>query len=502
MSVLRLHLAVLGLSILVLCTPRVTYAAILINEIAWMGTSGDGGSYCEWIEFKNTGDVAVSLTGWTFVIGSTEKALADGTGGSLTVGAGDLFVLERDTTGCADPVPNVTDWKISFGTGISNSGVTLALKRTDGSIEDQVVGGDNWTELGGSNTTKETAQYTGSGWITATATPGTNNTTVDSGSSDSDTESSQNDTGDDTGADSGNTTTGTSSKSTQSTGANVARVSLSPDDALSLKLVYTKRAYVNSPVLFTAVPSGIEDSLLRTLTYRWNFGDGTVSSDRTPLHTYTHAGTYVVVCVAERNNHEAVVRSEITILPLMVSLGQTPDGILILHNDAPYEIDVSGVVISDGVHTFVMPEHSYVSAHGSLMLDSVRTGFSPYLTQAFVFDGYGTKLATYPKPPETLLAESFVGDTTVSADSISATASDEGDGLVATQEPIEEDIQLSSDDVPPSQTQQFAQAVSASDTDKGSFIDSISKTVAKRAPFALIGILIVSITALYVHRLV
>jgi len=198
---------------------------------------------------------------------------------------------------------------------------------------------------------------------------------------------------------------GSSSSSASTHSGGVARVSLSPDDPLSLRIAHASRAYVSQPVAFTAVPSGLGDSELRTIRYRWNFGDGTTSTERTPRHTYTHAGTYVVVAVAARAGHEAAARATLTVLPLSISLAQNSAGDLLVHNDAKYEIDLSGVVLSDGVRTFPIPEHTYLAPHATLTFSSIHTGFPLVLPYATAHDRYGVLLAEHPVPvSETTIA--------------------------------------------------------------------------------------------------
>ena len=51
---------------------------------------------------------------------------------------------------------------------------------------------------------------------------------------------------------------------------------------------------VGSPVFFNG-GSSIADSGRRIVSYRWNFGDGSTGSGITRSHTYTTAGTYVVM---------------------------------------------------------------------------------------------------------------------------------------------------------------------------------------------------------------
>lgn len=55
------------------------------------------------------------------------------------------------------------------------------------------------------------------------------------------------------------------------------------------------QGYVNVPVTFNG--TGSSDPEGQTLTYRWNFGDGTSGSGATPSHSYSAKGTYTVTLI-------------------------------------------------------------------------------------------------------------------------------------------------------------------------------------------------------------
>src|SRR3989338_3413348 len=143
--------------------PLISHAGVVINEIAWMGTETSGSD--EWIELYNNGNASADLSQWMLEAEDGSPAIA--LSGSINAGA--YFLIERtdDTT-----VPDIpADLVAPFGNGLSNAGETLWLKNADGTTVDTVLGGEDWENIGGDNNTKQTAQRTSSGWITATATP-------------------------------------------------------------------------------------------------------------------------------------------------------------------------------------------------------------------------------------------------------------------------------------------------------------------------------------------
>src|SRR5438093_2934024 len=94
---------------------------VVVNEIAWMGTSTSAAD--EWIELINNTPGAINLSGWTLTAADGTPSIAL----SGSIPAGGYFLLERtdDTT-----VPGVTADQIYTG-ALGNTGEILALR--DGS---------------------------------------------------------------------------------------------------------------------------------------------------------------------------------------------------------------------------------------------------------------------------------------------------------------------------------------------------------------------------------
>jgi hypothetical protein len=327
--------------------PLTTYAAVTLSEIAWMGTTQDpNGSYCEWIELFNSDTSEVSLDGWTLSFG-TVAIIFDTT---ASIAGNGYFVVERYTeNACPDPVPNRTDFSGSFGSGIANTGAVLKLVRADGGLEDQFSSNDNW-ENQGDNTSKETVQYTDSGWVTSGATPGSGLTGY-----------TPQEIAGDTVQTSGGGSTASSKK---------ASVQLKPKpqyDDLSLVLATPQSIYVHQPVTFTVTPSGPGKTILDSLKYEWNFGDASTSTSKTPTHTFEDAGEYVVVVYAAFAEQEQMIRKTVTVLPVSFSISRNSDGDILLHNNAKYEADISNYTIKGGT-SFVFPKRSFMLPNATLTI--------------------------------------------------------------------------------------------------------------------------------------
>ncbi len=155
--------------ILFFCSTQLAFAAVVLSEIAWMGSSNSSSD--EWIELQNQSSSVADLTGWKITgKGGATIVLLSG-----SISPNGYFLIERSDD---NAVPEVTaDLVVSFGKGISNDGETLKLVDGGGTTVDTAVGGKNWSKLGGDKVSKHTAQRTSSGWITAPPTPKAQNKT-------------------------------------------------------------------------------------------------------------------------------------------------------------------------------------------------------------------------------------------------------------------------------------------------------------------------------------
>ncbi len=341
--------------------PQVTSAAVTINEVAWMGT--DASANDEWIELHNSGS-AVSLDGWTLSDGMNLEIALSGTLAGNTYG-----VLERTDD---DSAPG-SAFMLYTG-ALTNSGATLTLRRGNGSIEDQVAGGENWQNIGGDNTTKETAQYTTSGWVTGPATPGRQNATAESTSPEDD---------------EGDKEAGVENDSTSS--SNDIHISLErPDNELTLSIDGPTRGYVNQEIRFYVEPAGLGERILDSLSYVWNFGNLETSSDAEATVRYPHPGEYVVVVEAQYGDYQARARHNITILPSTLSLERNQAGDLLVHNNASYEIDLSDYRLR-GSREEVFPPFTLIAPRATLTIPQERVGGTGLLTA--LYDGAGEMVA-------------------------------------------------------------------------------------------------------------
>lgn len=335
---------------LIFFLPVVTEAAVIISEVAWMGSSASANH--EWIELYNDG-TTVDVTGWTLTDGMNLTIPLTG-----TITGQSYVVLERTS----DVSAAGTAFLIYTGS-LVNTGATLQVKRSDGGLEDQVAGGADWQNIGGDNITKETAQYTTAGWVTGVATPGAINSGTPQDNGDDEDEETANETDDNTPE--------PAPKVKLNSGEAVQLIL--PDTILKLSVLAQKLGYVNQAIDFKVKPSGVGETFIDSLQYEWNFGDGMTALAKEPTHSYKYPGTYIATVYGGYKRQEQVARHEITILPVTISLTISSKGDLQFNNDSAYEIDISGYQV-DGGKKFIFPARSIVLPNQTITLTPHQVG--------------------------------------------------------------------------------------------------------------------------------
>ncbi len=358
----------LFLVLLLFLLPLSTQASVIINEIAWMG--GIESANHEWIELYNSGTEAVDVDGWT---------LDDGVNLSISL-AGSIpsssyVVLERSS----EESSPATAFLIYTG-ALVNTGVTLTLKNATGQIMDQVAGGENWQEVGGDNTNKDTAQYTSQGWVTDTPTPKAQNrggrvepiivATNESIEP--------------------KTTAKTTANNTKAKEVNKTRsVSLvTPNTVLKLATDMQDVAYVNQTVPFSVTGSGIGETIIDSLVYTWNFGDSYTATGTKVKHVYSYPGTYVITVNAKYARHDETIRREITVLPVAFSITKNDEGDIQIQNDSPYDVDMSGFVIR-GEEAVTLPPKTIILPKATITIAKNRLGLNQQEKLVTLYDTKG-----------------------------------------------------------------------------------------------------------------
>ncbi|MDP2864212.1 MAG: lamin tail domain-containing protein [bacterium] len=129
---------------------------VVINEIAWMGTTNSAND--EWVELYNNTDNSINLDGWQLITqDGTPKITLSG-----IIPANGFYLLERTDD---ETVPGISADLIYKG-ALGNNGENLKLYDSSGNlIIDEVNCQDGWPA--GDNDTKQTMERPTTGWQTS-----------------------------------------------------------------------------------------------------------------------------------------------------------------------------------------------------------------------------------------------------------------------------------------------------------------------------------------------
>ncbi|MDO8521718.1 MAG: lamin tail domain-containing protein [bacterium] len=327
--------------------PFAASAQVVINEIAWMGTTVSVNA--EWMELFNNGNTAVDLAGWHLIAANGSPSITL----SGTITANGYFLLERTSDAS---VPTVTANQIYTG-ALTNSGTTLTLTDTSSSVIDQVDGGVNWANVGGDNTSKETAQKTVNGWTTATSTPGAVNastvppvTTEDSGSQ--------------------------TSSQTQTTQAPTSSYVAPPEPQIFADAGDNRTVIVAADTEFLGrAYNRKKETVSGHIRFLWNFGDGSIAEGQSVMHHFEYPGRYVVVLNIAENTEAASDRIIVTAEPAKLAFTAHPDGSVTIGNHAGRDLDMSGWIVRSFGRSFVVPKDSIILAGELLRIGDKTLGF-------------------------------------------------------------------------------------------------------------------------------
>jgi|GEM_PF-1091465 len=113
---------------------RAEAPAVVINEIAWMGTAAS--AYDEWLELFNNSESEIDLTGWKLVAADGEPSIVL----AGKIGPHGFFLLERTDD---ETIKDMPANQIYSGS-LSNSGENLELRNAADEIADAVLFSAGW----------------------------------------------------------------------------------------------------------------------------------------------------------------------------------------------------------------------------------------------------------------------------------------------------------------------------------------------------------------------
>lgn len=362
---------------LVLLFPFPVFAQVIINEVAWMGTD-EGGANCEWIELHNTTDQVIDLSAWTLTIensgNATPKVLTLNETASVKyagIGAGGYYLIARDSGSCGDLVPATSaDWLGSFGNGISNSGAKLILK--NGTQEEDVVDSKTGWEatksgVGGKNTSpKETPQWTGTSWITASPTPrGLNHA-----------EPLQELPEEEEGVVAPVVTVGGTAPLVPVTHP-IAQLYVNGGPARIVS--------AGADTLFSAIAYDSVGTVRKNAEISWAFGDGGQEKGEEVSYAYKKPGTYTAVVRARDKGVSSVALIPIIVTTAGVTVTSVSEEGITLSNETDALADISGWKISIGTKTTRLPKDTVIARQSSAFFpfENLRTASSSEIALQF-----------------------------------------------------------------------------------------------------------------------
>ena len=334
------YLYILLITIMMFGVAGCAHADVVINEIAWMGTTTSAND--EWIELYNSGSDSVTLDGWT-LNASDGSPKIDLIG---TISAGGYYLVERtdDAT-----VPGITAGVIYSGS-LSNTGETLLLKNNNEITVDTVNMSGGWTA--GDSTTKNTMQKSGGAWITGTPTPGvvnvSNSSNSGSGSGNSGSGSSGSSSGISSSTQTTSTTTTVTKPKTEQEYWQEYVKQLDPDPKYSARMIVPDTIVEHVPVKFSAVVKKFDLITVLEGKYEWSMGDGQsyVFRENKPItYTYQQPGEYVVMMKYYSNvfkeEADSIHQKTITVIPALIkTFVDVPTGNITLTNTSTGDIDL------------------------------------------------------------------------------------------------------------------------------------------------------------------
>ncbi len=338
-----------SLFVFVFVFPSTVFGAVRINEVSWMGTPVSSSN--EWVELFNDGDTSQDVTNWTISI-STKKLTGN-------IPARGFYLMERtdDST-----VPNISADFIYTG-ALTDTGTRLVLKDATSAEVSVVDATSGWPA--GDKDTKETMQWNGTGWITASATPKAENATTGTVKKDTTT-----------------TTTPTTETETPTnpvdTSAHMNPISLSDFAQKQEWYISAGRNRVvpaGVPVSFESYTLDAKGNKVQGVSSVWSFGDGGFAGGIKTNHTYKHQGDYIVVLNGSAGGNTAVSRAEMKVFVPKLSI-EIREGDIAVKNNSEYEINLGGWRLQQGSSIFLIPDDTIIASKKEIIFPQEITEIS------------------------------------------------------------------------------------------------------------------------------
>jgi PKD repeat protein len=331
-------------------SPVYVSAQVIINEIAWMGTEASAND--EWIELKNTSTSTINISSW--VLEAQDGSPKIELNGDIL--AGGFFLLERTDD---SSVPAETADQVYSG-ALSNSGELLMLKNASNIEVDRVDGSNEWV-LGGDKKLKYTLQKSASGWVTAVATPKTENNLDDD-------------------------TVINNNMSTDISTSTEPEAIDNPEVITNFQQIPKKekifiRANAGKSIIAEAGQEIFFDGSAsegEVVSFSWNLGNGEIREKESFLYTYKFPGVYLVTLTTRNGIYKDTSQINVTVYPAGIIISEFyigkfgKESWIELQNTSDNFIDLSFWKILSDFDEFSIPDGTFLAPFGYLIFsDSV-----------------------------------------------------------------------------------------------------------------------------------
>lgn len=354
------------ISIFSLISIRIAYADVVIHEISWVGY--------EWIELYNTGDEEVSLENWRIARNSFDLNLIKTLTGSIA--AGEYLVLCSNPRSGQEVITNCTQEGISFGSGLTDAGVMIALVSPEQSGDDV-----SWiTVPKGTNKSLSYQKTSNGNWITAEATPGSENKQSSSGGS----------SGGGSGG-GGNASDDELDSSEDKFDKEDEIIEVVKDPVYSARMVLPHVFMQYVPVELTTLVTKDKTKTELRGKFEWSMGDGgyVLQERSVPFkYTYQEPGEYTIslryYSSIFNKDPDTIHRKVITVLPAQVQMIHTETGTLRITNNTSGTLDIGEWKLWRAGKTVTIPKHTLVSAGKTVSLPYHVHNFDPLSGEVFL----------------------------------------------------------------------------------------------------------------------
>lgn len=341
----------------------VVSASIKINEIMYDLSGSDTGR--EWVEVKNDSGGGVDISAYYFREGGTSHKLIPYSGGNNIYANGYAIIADNPEKFLVDN-PSFSGVLFDSSFSLSNTGEALSILNGD-TIEDSV----NYESSMGGNGDGNSLSLVSNSFVGGVPSPGKENikiiTPLDSGTTSVPQQASS----------SSNQIESNQNNSSSWPVEQQVFADAGPD----------KTAFVGIPLKFDGVLLGLKKEPIDNARFVWNFGDGGVSEGKTVSHIYYFPGKYLVSMQGVSGHFSngdtlAVEVNEINISISGFKNGQ--EGFVEIINKSSNPVNVSGVIISDGVNNFSIPDNTIILGKSSIKFPNKLLGLffetsSPFL---------------------------------------------------------------------------------------------------------------------------